>query len=375
MTHNAQASAAQPAAARSMYPTDVTFATIEEIHATALSALPPDVADFLEGGAGGEATLRANHAAFDRWVVRPRPMSGVQTPDTTTTLLGIPLALPLLTAPFGGDGLFAPEGQLAVARANAECGTASIVPEAGTYSYAEVADAAPTAARIAQLHPTDHFDDTVAHIRAAGYTALCVTIDCPTAGFRGRNRANRFAPDLRLFAGNQLLNHDAPDVAEVFGRLLGHDCPPWDWPRLAAAAHRAGLPWIAKGVLTVNTAERALEAGAAAVLVSNHGGRQLDPAPASLDVLPEVAAAVAGRIPVLFDSGVRSGRDLFCALALGADAVVIGRLAAYGLTAAGQAGVRRVIELLQEELVTMMILAGVASVAALDASFLDRSLR
>jgi 4-hydroxymandelate oxidase len=137
----------------------------------------------------------------------------------------------------------------------------------------------------------------------------------------------------------------------------------WDW--LAEATARHGLPWIAKGILTAEAAEAALAAGASAILVSNHGGRQVDPAPASLDALPEIAAAVSGQVPLLLDSGVRTGADVFLALALGASAVVIGRLAAYGLAAAGERGVRRTIELLAQELHILMTLAGIPDVAAL----------
>ncbi|MFB4295021.1 alpha-hydroxy acid oxidase [Actinomadura sp. NTSP31] len=347
-----------------MYPQDVEFAALTEMRRTALRVLPDDVADFLEGGAGAEVTLRANRSAFERWAVRPRPMSGVTAPRTGTTFLGIPLDVPVLTAPFGGDALFHEQGHLAVARACAANGTVSIVPEAGTFSYEQVADAAPTAARIAQLHPFDHFDAVAGRIRDAGYAALCVTVDCPTAGFRVRNRVNRFAPDMTYFAGN-LVGEGTPDVAEMFGRLASHDSPAWDWGRLARATARCGLPWIAKGVLTAEAAEAAIAAGASALVVSNHGGRQLDPAPAALDALPEVAATVAGRVPIAVDSGIRSGADVFVALALGADAVVIGRLAAYGLACGGETGVRRVIELLAEELRTLMILAGVPDVADL----------
>jgi 4-hydroxymandelate oxidase len=341
-----------------MYPRDAGFVAIEEIHATAIKNLPPDVAGFLETGAGTEYTLRANRAAFDRWVIRPRPMSGVSAPRSDTELLGIPLSVPVLTAPFGGDGMFAADGHLAVARANAACGTASIVPEVGTFSFEEVRAAAPAAARIAQVHPYESFDHVVTRIRDAGYDALCVTVDCPLPGFRVRNRMNRFSPDWSVFCGN-VPGDGSPSVAQTFGQLFSERTPAWDWTRLAEATAKHGLPWIAKGILTPEAARAALDAGAAAIYVSNHGGRQVDPAPASLDALPEVAAAVAGRVPVLFDGGVRTGADVFLALALGADAVVIGRLAAYGLAAAGEAGVRAAIELLAEELRTLMILAGV----------------
>ncbi len=337
---------------------------LAEIHAAALRSLPPEVTVFLESGAGTEQTLRANREAFARWVIRPRPVPGMGAPRTSTEVLGIPLAVPILTAPFGGDGMYAAEGHLAVARANAACGTVSIVPEVGTFSYEEVAAAAPAAARIAQLHPYESFDHVAKRVRAAGYGALCVTVDCPMTGFRARNKMNRFHPDRSLWQGN--VTHDgAPSVTRMFRNGISAQAPAWSWDQLAAAAARQDLPWIAKGILTKEAAVAALSAGASAILVSNHGGRQVDPAPASLDVLPEVAGAVAGRVPVLLDSGVRTGADVFVALALGADAVVIGRLAAYGLAAAGEAGVRRMIELLAEELRTLMILAGAPDIASI----------
>lgn len=343
-------------------PGDAGFVALEEIRAAAMRRLPPDVADFLETGAGTESTLRANREAFGRWVLRPRPMSGVSVPDLSTAILGMPLSVPVLTAPFGGDSLFGSEGHPGVARANAACGTLSIVPEAGSFSFEDVRAAAPEAARIAQVHPFESFDPVVKRIKDAGYDALCVTVDCPIPGYRVRNRTNRFDRwGMSAFAGN-VAGDGTPSVAAAFGQLIGEGTPGWDWDRLAEATARHGLPWIAKGILTPEAAQAAIGAGASGILVSNHGGRQVDPAPASLDVLPEVAATVAGRVPVLLDSGVRSGADVLVALALGADAVVIGRLAAYGLAAAGEAGVRRTVELVVEEMRTLMILAGIPDI-------------
>src|SRR5215469_6311824 len=247
------------------------FVALEEIHAAALRALPRDVAGYLESGAGAERTLRANREAFGRWVIRPRPMSGVTAPDTATEILGIPLSVPVLTAPFGGDGLFGRDGHLAVARANAACGTVSIVPEVGTFSYEEVAAAAPRAARIAQLYPYESFDHVAKRIRAAGYQALCVTVDGGVIGFRVRNRINRFSPDPSVFSGN-VAGDGTPSVAETYGLMVTAETPAWDWDRLAEATARHGLPWIAKGILTAEAAAAALAAGASAILVSNHGG-------------------------------------------------------------------------------------------------------
>lgn len=343
---------------------DADFVALEQIRDTAMRRLPPHAAVYLESGAGTESTLRANREAFGRWVIRPRPMSGVSAPDTSTTLLGMPLSIPVLTAPFGGDGLFWPDGQQSVARANAATGILSIVPEVGTFSYETVRQAAPEAARIAQVHPCGSFPYAAKRVRDAGYDALCVTVDCPMTGFRVRNRMAQFRPGYEIWAGNRL-DDGTPTANDMFRLGVSPENRSWTWEQLAEAAARQELPWIAKGILTAGAARAALEAGASAIVVSNHGGRQVDPAPASLDALPEVAAAVAGRAPVLLDSGVRTGADVLLALALGAHAVVIGRLAAYGLAAAGEAGVRRTIELLAEELRTLMILAGLPDIASI----------
>lgn len=353
------------------YPRNADFVALEEIREAALRRLPPNVAVYLESGAGTEGTLRANREAFGRWVLRPRPMSGVSVPDTATTFLGMRLSVPVMTAPFGGDGMFWPDGQQAVARANAVSGIVSMVPEVGTFSYEQVREAAPAAARIAQVHPYESFGYAAKRIKDAGYDALCVTVDCPMTGPRVRSAMTRSQMDPRAWSGNDT-GDGTPSVNDMFRLGIGAHNPAWTWEQLADAAARQDLPWIAKGILTGEAAEAAIEAGASAILVSNHGGRQVDPAPASLDALPEVASAVAGQVPLLLDSGVRTGADILIALALGADAVVIGRLAVYGLAAAGEAGVQRTIELLTQELRTLMILAGLPDIESVTHGTLAR---
>jgi isopentenyl diphosphate isomerase/L-lactate dehydrogenase-like FMN-dependent dehydrogenase len=353
------------------------FATLAEIIAACRATLPSDVWDFLDGGAGDEVTLRANRRAFDRWSFRPRVMSGRERPSTATTFLGIPLEVPLLTAPFGADGLFHPDGQLAVARADAAEGVAAIVPEAGTHPLERVAAAAPAAARIAQLHPMGppgNFSAMLRRIEDAGYQAVCLTVDCPTGGWRERNLRNRFDPDPAVITGNYPA--DGPVTPEdVFGQLFTRDARVWSWDELAEAMTRTSLPWIAKGILTAEDATAAVRAGASAVLVSNHGGRQLDGAPAALDQLPEVVEAIGGRAQVALDSGVRRGSDVVKALALGADVVILGRLIAYGLAADGEAGVRRVLRLLRAEIETVLTLLGRGGVPDLGPEALRRSPR
>ncbi|HVW42085.1 MAG TPA: alpha-hydroxy acid oxidase [Amycolatopsis sp.] len=350
------------------------FATLSEVVDAAREALAPEVRDFLDGGAGRELTLRRNRSAFDRWAYRPRVMTGLTTPDLTTTFLGIPLGLPVLTSPFGADGLFHPDGHCAVARANAAEGVVSIVPEAGTHGIEAVAAAGPAAARIAQLHPMGppaNFAAMLRRIEDAGYDAVCVTVDCPTAGWRERNLHNRFDPDPSVITGNYPAG-GAVSPEEVFGQLFTRTERIWTWAELGERMAGTALPWMAKGVLTGDSADAAISAGASAVLVSNHGGRQLDGAPAALDQLPEVAEAVRGRAQIALDSGIRSGSDIVTALALGADAVVVGRLPAYGLAAGGEAGVRRVHQLLREEMCTVLTLLGANAVSELGPWALQR---
>ena len=353
----------------------VPFETTADVFAIARERLSSAVWDFLEGGAGDEVTLRSNRKEFDAWQFRQRVMSGLPSPTTQTSFLGMPLSMPVLTAPFGADGLFDPEGQRAVARANRAEGIISIVPEAGTYSLEQVADAAPEAARIAQLHPMgprDNFRRMLRRIEDAGYGAICLTVDCPTGGWRERNLRNRFDIETRVVSGNypDLGNEE---LSDVFGQLFDrNDAGVWSWADLSEAMSETELPWIAKGILSGEDALAAVKAGASALVVSNHGGRQLDGAPAALAALPEVRAAVGPDLAILLDSGVRRGADVVKAVALGANAVVIGRLAAAALVAGGEHGLRRVLRLLRDEQTTVLTLLGRGSIADLTPEAVSR---
>ncbi|MEV5842375.1 alpha-hydroxy acid oxidase [Streptomyces sp. NPDC051985] len=352
------------------------FATLGEIRDAALARFDPAVTDFVEGGAGDEVTLRRNRAAFERWAFRPLLMTGHDRPDTATTFLGEELALPVLTAPFGADGLIHPEGHKAVARANKRAGVVSIVPEAGTFSFADVHATAPGAARIAQVHPVgsdEDFAHVVANIEAAGYDALCVTCDCATAGWRERNRRNRWTPDPKTVSGNRPPD-EADGTGSTIGRLLRPTGPVWSWLELGTRLSQStSLPWLAKGVMTDESAFGALDAGASGLLVSNHGGRQLDGQLSSLEVLPRIRAAVGPDVPIALDSGVRRGSDVIKAIALGADVVVLGRLAVYALAAAGEEGLCRMYELLHEEMVSVLANLGRGSVRDLDRTAVTRT--
>ena len=267
-------------------------------------------------------------------------------PDTTTTVLGCPVAIPILVAPFAGDTRFHPDGYPAVVRACAEHGTVAVVPELtvgaargrrGRGARRGAGLPAEPPRRRGRLRPPRR-----AAPRPPGSRRCASPSTRPSSASDGTPR--RSAPRRRRTSRCGNFGPDSGiDVAEYFGHAQRLDRPTWTWTRLADAAAGVGLPYAVKGILGAADARAAVEAGAAAVYVSNHGGRQLDPAPATLDVLAEVVAEVGGEVEVLLDGGVTSGADAVTALALGARAVLIGARAAFGLAAAGQAGVARVL--------------------------------
>jgi 4-hydroxymandelate oxidase len=342
--------------------------TIADAAAAARARLDDEAWHFVAGGAGDELTVEENRAAFRRWRLLPRVLTGMGPPDTTTTVLGCPVAFPVLVAPFAGDTRFHPDGYAAVVRACAEHGTVAVVPELTTEPLESLAEAAPGAARVFQcslLGDEADFARLGGRAAAAGYAALCVTVDAPVVGIRRRTAPLGVVPTTHLTLGN--FGPDSGiDVAEYFGHAQRLDRPTWTWARLADAAARVGLPFAVKGILGAADARAAVDAGAAAVYVSNHGGRQLDPAPATLDVLADIVAEVGDEVEVLLDGGVTSGSDAVIALALGAHAVLVGRGAAFGLAAAGQACVARVLALLDHELRTTMTLLGRGRLSELD---------
>jgi 4-hydroxymandelate oxidase len=318
------------------------------------------VREFLEGGAGREVTLRRNTAMFDELGFAPTVMNGRPSPELSTSFLGMQLSLPVITAPFGADRLFHAEGQRDVVRAAATAGTVSIVPEASSFSLEELASTAPQSARIGQLHPVGEEIDVAfmaQRYEAAGYAALCVTVDFATPGWREHNLRSGYVISREVVGGNFLPDSQRP-MEQALGQLVVHDDPVWTWEKLASSLANSTLPWIAKGIMTPMDAVAAVEAGASAVLVSNHGGRQLDGVPSTIEVLPSIVRAVGGSVAIAFDSGIRSGADVVKAIALGADVVVIGRLAAYGLAAGGRAGVERTFDLLRDEMTTVLRLLG-----------------
>ena len=306
---------------------------------------------YFAGGAGDEVTLRENLAAFERRKLRPRMLVDVRAVSTTTTVLGTEIALPVIVAPLAMQRMAHPDGEVATARAAAAAGTIMCLSSAATTRPAEVARAAPNATRWFQVYVfADRAltEELIAEAVDNGFSTLVLTVDVPYLGRRER--------DIRI-------DFKIPEHLTVTGDLFsqGFDAG-LSWRDLEWLASYE-LPIVVKGILTAEDAKLACEHGASAVVVSNHGGRQLDGVPASLDVLEEVVDAVDGRAEVLLDGGVRRGTDVLKALALGARAVLIGRAMLWGLAAAGEEGVADVLRLLREEVELGLALLGCASPA------------
>lgn len=374
--------------------------------AAARRALPRVLFDFIDGGADDERTLAENEAAFARIALLPRQAAATLTPDLSCTVLGARCALPVALAPCGGSRLVWPDGERALVRAAGRCGAAATMSTAASTTLEAVAAAATGPVWFQLYYPGERSAAAavVDRAAAAGFGALFVTVDMPVRGNQERVRsaervvpprpsvasAIRFAPQLcaRPAWTARYVRDGLPDGVTVRtgGRPGAPGAagvavpaavpppagagrrPPVQWDDVAWVRDRWEGPLVVKGILTAADARRAVDLGADAVVVSNHGGRQLDGAPATIEVLAGVRASVGPSTEVLLDGGVRRGTDVVRALALGANAVLIGRPYLYGLAAGGEAGVRRVLDLFAEELARTMTLLGRARLDDLDAS-------
>jgi len=337
----------------------------------AAEKVDPKIWCFFEGGAGDEVTLRANAGAYRRWRFRPRVLVDVGQVSAATTVLGTPVSMPLLVAPFAFQRLLDPEGEVATARAAAAAGTLMCVSTTTTSAHDEVAEAAGSAPRWLQLYVLRDRQRTLDHIAEArehGYSALALTVDLPVLGRRERDLRLGFElpPDLPL----PYLKGKDPNVPMTFAEQV-QVSPSVTWRDLEWIVSESGLPLILKGIVTREDAALAVEHGVAGIIVSNHGGRQLDGAPATLDALPEVVEAVAGRCEVYVDGGIRRGTDVLKALALGARATLVGRAIASGLAVGGEAGVLDVLTLLHDEIELGLALLGCTSPAEVTRSHVD----
>jgi isopentenyl diphosphate isomerase/L-lactate dehydrogenase-like FMN-dependent dehydrogenase len=331
------------------------FLTLHELVKAARNKLPANIWDYLIGGADTETTVRRNRLALDSLAFRPRVLRDVSKIDLSRRVMGKTLRIPVVLAPVGSLESFDAGGAATVTKAATEFGVPMFLSSVSQPGIEATAAAAPGGMRVYQLYVRgdDAFvDDHLKRAIAAGYDAFCLTVDTAIYSRRERDISTRFAKPWRR--GVVGMDHQAA----------------LNWSHVKRFRDNYDIPLILKGIATAEDAAIACEHGVAGVYVSNHGGRQLDHGRGALDVLPEVVAAVKGRAAVIVDGGFSRGTDLIKAIALGADAVAIGRLYLYGLAAAGQAGVVRVLELLETELRVSMGLLGVDSFAKLDKSYL-----
>lgn len=335
--------------------------------------------DYFASGAWDEVTLADNRAAFARYKLRPRVLVDVSRRELSTTLLGQPLPMPILVAPMAFQCLASPEGELATARAAAEVGAGMVLSTLSTKSLEEVAIASNLLGQSClwfQLYI--HRDRgltraLVERAEAAGFNALCLTVDAPLLGRRERDQRHEFSLPSGMELANLVALSDmkiphTPGESGLFAYVAQQFDPSLTWRDVEWLQSLTPLPVAAKGILRGDDALRAVEYGVKAVIVSNHGGRQLDGAIATIDALSEVVTAVGDQVEVLVDGGVRRGADVLKALALGAKAVLVGRPVLWGLAVEGETGVRHVLELLQNELEVAMALSGCATIPAIDAS-------
>jgi L-lactate dehydrogenase (cytochrome) len=374
---------------------------IEDLRRVAKGRVPRVVFDYLDGGADGEVTLRENCRAFEQVTFRPRHAVAVPACDLRTRVLGLDLLLPFLLAPVGYSRVMHPDGECAAARAAGKAGTGYMLSTLSGHRLEDV-KAASSGPVCYQLYLVGGREEvalrTVERAHVAGCAALVVTIDTAVAGLRERDVRNGMVP---LLGGNVfsklpyvsqvlsrprwlldfLLDGGVPPMANVVlpdgkpmplidvGAALAAAAVTWEDPRWLRQAWPG--PIVVKGVLTADDARRAVDEGAAAVVVSNHGGRQLDCVSPTLRALPEVVAAVGDKTEVLMDGGIRRGGDIVKAICLGARAVLIGRAYAYGLAAAGEAGVTRAIQILAADLERTLRLLGCSSIRELDPSYVE----
>lgn len=336
----------------------ITIYDIDDLESQVAQIIPGGGFDYIRGGAETENTMRRNESAFDAVDIYPRVMTGVDKPDTRTQILGIDISMPIIAAPAAAHGLAHVSAEAGSARGVAAAGTIMSVSTYASSTLAEIAGAGNGAPQWFQLYLSKDNETNRALVKSAenlGYSAIILTVDAPIGGNRVRDARNNFKFPL-----------DLPNVPRSGGQGIGaifaaakNDLTPYDIMRVKSMTD---LPVIVKGIQHPDDAEVAIVAGADAIWVSNHGGRQLDGAPAAFEVLSEIAKRVNKRVPIIFDSGIRRGQHVFKAIASGADVVAIGRPVIYGLALGGWRGVESVFEYLKSDLQRVMWLAGAQTV-------------
>ena len=342
--------------------------------------------DYYASGAWDEITLQDNRAVFERFRLRPRMLVDVSDRTMHVTVLGQPLALPILVAPMAFQCLAHPDGELATAKAAAQIGTVMVLSTLSTKPLEAVAKASQTLTGAPnpwfQLYVHRDRGLTRALVErayTAGFAALCLTVDAPVLGQRERDRRNHFALPSGMALANltSLTELDIPHRSQesgLFSYFLEQINPALTWEDLEWLQSLSPLPLVIKGILRDDDARRAVECGVKGIIVSNHGGRQLDGAISTMDALAEIVPAVNGQAEILVDGGIRRGTDVLKALAIGAKAVLVGRPVLWGLAVAGSDGVQHVLELLQSEFDLAMALSGCASLKDIDSSLCVKGL-
>ena len=334
--------------------------TVYDAERLAEAAVSPDAWGYIAGGAGDERTLRWNREAFSHFRLRPRVLVDVSTVSTDTTVLGTPVSMPVLVAPMAYQAIAHEDHELGMARGAAAAGTLMCLSTVATATPSDVAAAAPGAPRWLQIYvfrDREVSDEVIAQGLEAGFSALVLTADLPVVGVRDREQRAEFdTPEVDVPAFTAARARNPTDDPGL--RLLDAGV---QWDYVTELRERWNVPVVVKGLVTAEDAILACEHGASGVVVSNHGGRQLDGAIASLEALPEVVDAVGDRAEVYLDGGVRRGSDVVMALALGARAVLVGRPAMYGLAFGGEKGVRQVLEILRDETENALALLGCRS--------------
>lgn len=357
--------------------------SFEDWEQKAREVLPDGPFDYIAGGSGAEETLASNRTAFSKWAIVPRMLRDVSRRSLGIELFGQSWKTPVLLAPVGMQAIAHPKGELATARAAAAAGVPMVVSTVSAHSLEQIAGTMGDAPRWFQLYWSNDREvcaSMVKRAETAGYSAIVVTVDTVLLGWKRRDFRNGYSP---LREGKGLANYisdpifcsrlaevNMENAVEEVLRNIYH--PTLNWDDIDYLRQHTGLPILVKGILHPDDAKIAVERGVDGIIVSNHGGRQLDGAISTLDALPAIAEAVEGRIPVLLDSGVRTGADVVKALALGAAAVLIGRPFMYGLAVAGEQGVASVIDTLIQELDVSLALSGASSVEELNSRILVR---
>jgi isopentenyl diphosphate isomerase/L-lactate dehydrogenase-like FMN-dependent dehydrogenase len=354
-----------------MTPTIPDIVNLDELEEQAKLRLDQASYDFVAGGAGSELTLRANREAFQKIMIMPRVLTGIREADTSTNLLGQRLSMPIYVTPMANHGIVHPLAEVGSAQGARKAGTLFVAPTGSNKTMEEVATSIKDGSRWFQLYfnkDPEVNKQLLQRAEKAGYSAIVLTVDLPVLGIRDRNVRNRFTLPKGLNRSNVQSERFIAATIGLESLTAGiKDDLGWDdyeWTR-----EHTSLPVLIKGILSPDDAEEAAKRKVPAIIVSNHGGRQLDTGLGAIQALPRVVERVGGKTRVLFDSGIRRGTDVFKALALGADAVGVGRPALWGLALNGAEGVAAVLEHLNMELVNVMRLAGTAKLADITAEY------